>query len=278
MSGIEHIQMALAKARGESTSLLSPTVERVSPPPSHVRSAEQLPPAKIWSALRPAKVDARLAQKNRLVTIYRSDPAHVSFDILRTRMQQMMQRGGWKTVAITSPGPGCGKSSISLNLAFSLAHQSDFRVALVDLDLRRPSIARMLGMQNAPVLSEFLSGRAEIEDVFVRYGDNIAIAGNARAADLPAELLQSAPAATALAAIKRKLQPDLIIYDLPPFLDTDDVQGFLPNADCTVLIAAAELSTKSQIDECERQLAASSNLLGVVLNACRYATSSGYPI
>ena len=276
MSASEHIQLALAKARGEATPLLSPTAERVSPP--LVRSAEQSPPpARTWSGLRTAVVDPRLARKNRLVTMHRSDPAHVSFDILRTRIHQMMQRGGWKTVAITSPGPDCGKSSVSLNLAFSLAHQSDFRVALVDLDLRRPSIAHKLGMPNPPVLSEFLSGRAEVEDVFVRYGDNIAIAANARPADLPAELLQSAQAASAFASIKRKLQPDLIIFDLPPYLETDDVQGFLPNADCTVLIVAADLSTKAQIDECERQLASSTNLLGVVLNACRYATSSGYP-
>ena len=69
----------------------------------------------------------------------------MAFDALRTKILQQMRANGWRRVAITSPGAACGKSTVALNLAFSLARQPDMRAILLDLDLRRPSLARMVG-------------------------------------------------------------------------------------------------------------------------------------
>ena len=49
-----------------------------------------------------------------------------------------MSMQGWKRLAVTSPGPGCGKSTVTMNLAFALARQPDIRTLVIDLDLRRP--------------------------------------------------------------------------------------------------------------------------------------------
>ena len=71
--------------------------------------------------------------------------------------------------------------------------------------------------------------------------------------------------------MKADLNPDTVIYDLPPMLTCDDVMAFLPNVDCVLLIAGAEISTVDEIDRCENDLAQQTNVLGVVLNKCRYA-------
>lgn len=274
MGSMEHIQLALSKAREEVQSFVPLSVARraeVAP-----AAASAVPKRDCWSSLPSAEVQHAVAEQNRLVSIHRENPAYVAFDMLRTRTQQMMKQNNWKSVAITSPGPGCGKTAVALNLAFSFAHRHEGRVVLIDLDLRRPMIAKMLGMPNPPTLENFLSGRTPVTDTFIRYGNNIAIAANGRPLELSSETLQSGSTANAIANVKRLLEPDLIIFDLPPFLPTDDVQAFLPNVDSTILVVAADQSKTSDVDQCERHLAQSSNLLGVVLNRCRYTPDTGY--
>lgn len=80
-----------------------------------------------------------------------------------------------------------------------------------------------------------------------------------------------------MAALKVAFQPDLILYDLPPMLQSDDVMAFLPHLDCVLLVAAAEKSRLDEVDKCERDLSEQTQVLGVVLNKCRYgAEQYGY--
>ena len=104
----------------------------------------------------------------------------------------------------------------------------------------------------------------------MRYGDNLAIGTNATPVHGSSELLLNAATAQGVAALKAAFQPDVILYDLPPMLMSDDVMAFLPHLDCVLLIAAAEKSRLDEVDKCEQDLAEQTNVLGVVLNKCRY--------
>ena len=73
-----------------------------------------------------------------------------------------------------------------------------------------------------------------------------------------------------MAAIKAAFLPDVILYDLPPMLMSDDVMAFVPHLDCVLLVAAAEQTRLDEVDKCEQDLAEQTNVLGVVLNKCRY--------
>jgi len=224
----------------------------------------------IWENLPKLSADPKLLARNRIVTAYRSDPAYVAFDMLRTALLQNLRQNNWTSVAITSPTPACGKSVVSLNLAFSLANQKECRTALIDLDLRRPQIGKLLGLKTPPSAESFLKGHADIEDVFIRYSDNVAIAANNRPVRFAAELLQSSDTAKTLKRVKQKLDPDVMIFDMPPMLSSDDVLAFAPNVDCAILVVAAEMTTMREADLCERSLAEKTNVIGVVLNKCRY--------
>ena len=224
-----------------------------------------------WGALPAYLPDTAALTTSRVVTLGRTDPAHGAFDMVRSRLLQYLPQNGWTSVAVTSPREGCGKSLVALNLAFSLSHQKECRTALVDLHLRRPRIARALGIRKSMSMESFLKRQSGVADAFLRHGNNLALGVNSQSVRLPAELLQSADAAEALRNIKQTLKPDVIIYDLPPMLATDDVAAFLPNVDCVILVVAAEESTFSEIDLCERELSQRSNVVGVVFNKCRYA-------
>jgi protein-tyrosine kinase len=224
-----------------------------------------------WEELPRLKLDPTTIARNRIVTANRSHTAHVAFDMMRTKLLQSLRQNNWTSVAITSPTPGCGKTFTALNLAFSLANQQDCRTVLLDLDMKRPQIGRTLGIKNAGSMERFLRGEAEVKDLFMRHGDNLAIAPNSHPAQFSAELLQSAVSATALQVMRQKTNPDIILFDLPPMLSTDDVLAFLPNVDCVILVAAAEHTTLSEVDVCEQSLAEKSNVLGVVLNKCQFS-------
>lgn len=259
---MERIQTALQKVREQRGS--DQSAEQAFS--SCLRLGSEL----LWETLPRLTTDPKLLARNRIVTPYRSDTAYVTFDMLRTAVLQQMRQNSWKSVAITSPTPGCGKSVVSLNLAFSLANHKECRTALIDLDLRRPQIAKLLGIKTPPSAESFLKGHADVEDMFMRYGDNLAIAGNGRPVRFAAELLQSSDATKALKSVRQKLDPDVVIIDMPPMLSSDDVLAFLPNVDCAVLVIAAEMTTAREADICERGLAEKTNVLGVVLNKCRY--------
>ena len=234
------------------------------------RPAAPAGPGPAWAELAPFDPDPRVMGRNRIVTFADVDPAHATYDMMRTRILRTMRQNGWTSLGITSPTAGCGKTTTSVNLAFSFAHQPDVKTVLADLDLRRPGVAKLLGVTEAQSMASVLQGTRPLSENFVRYGENLAIGTNATAVRSSSELLLSPTTAQGVATIRQGFQADVVIYDLPPMLASDDVMAFLPHLDCVLLIAAAERSRLDEVDKCEQDLAEQTNLLGVVLNKCRY--------
>lgn len=231
----------------------------------------------LWQEIPEFVPDAHHFQRHRVITLACENPAHTHFDIMRTKILSAMKQNGWKSIALTSPNPHCGKTLISANLAFSLARQREIKTVLIDVDLRRPQLARTLGLNQGPSMSTFFDGTTDIISQFVRYENNLAIGASSIAIKQSAELLSNSQTRKSIDALCKALEPDILVYDLPPILASDDTLAFLPNVDCTLLIVEAERSTFKEIDETEHSLAEKSNLLGVVLNKCRFETDNyGY--
>ena len=85
-----------------------------------------------------------------------------------------------------------------------------------------------------------------------------------------AELLNGPSVPSALADIEARYEPDMMLFDAPPMLVTDDMMAFARHVDCVLLVAGAETTTIKEVDLCERELATQTNVMGVVLNKCRY--------
>ncbi len=74
--------------------------------------------------------------------------------------------------------------------------------------------------------------------------------------------------------IEAEYRPDFILFDMPPMLLNDDTSAFLHNVDACLIIAEAGGSTLEQIDTCEKEVSEQTNVLGVVLNKCQFASES----
>lgn len=256
------LQDAIAKARATRAS----------------QPAAPVPPGvgDLWQALPLFKPSIRRLRRNRIVAADGGRPA-MDFDVIRTRMLQVMGQNGWKRVAITSPTAACGKSTMVMNLAFSLARHRDHRTMVVEMDMRKPALAQAMQIPGEHQVSRVFEGRAAFEDHAVRVGDNLIFATNTNAVAGSAELLQSAGTAAALDDLSARYAPDMMLFDMPPMLTGDDTMAFLARVDCVLLLAAAEESTIKQIDTCERDIASQTNVMGVILNKCRFmADDSAY--
>jgi len=280
---MEKIQSAIAKARASRAGQLSPADTAPPAPPATSVSGSVLAAVAsaptgqeagsrigaAWDALPGFVPNAALMTRNRIVS-YEGGREAVAFDVMRTKLIQQMRANNWRRLAVTSPGAGCGKSMIALNLGFSLARQADLRTIVAEMDLRRPSLAKTLGIRAGHSFAKVLDGSEPFEDHVLRYGHNLALATNQGAIRNPAELLHSPGVITALADIEARYEPSVMIFDMPPMLVSDDAMAFMGQVDCVLLVAAAEATTIKEIDVCERDLAAQTNVLGVVLNKCRY--------
>lgn len=267
---MERIQAAIQKAkeqRGEG----APAARAPVAPRGPIRAeASRAATQAAWDALPAFAPDPRRMEKTHVVTFADADPAHAAFDMMRTKMLRLMRQNGWTSVGITSPTAGCGKTTTALNLAFSLSHQPDLRTVLLDLDLRRPAVAGTLGLAHPHSATDVLQGRGTLAENFVRIGGALAIGAGTEPVRGSSELLLDAATASGIAALKTAFAPDVILYDLPPMLQSDDVMAFLPHLDCVLLVAAAEQSRLDEVDKCEQDLAGQTHVLGVVLNKCRY--------
>lgn len=268
---MERIQSAIAKARatretGQPGAESQIKVRAQSPATPESADAAV---AGNWAALQGFSPDLRRLEQQR---IYPGSGGSLAsaFDVLRTRVLQQMQANNWRRLAITSPTTGCGKSTVALNLAFSLARQPERRVLLAELDLRRPSLRTTLGIRDEVDFAAVLDGRAEFSACARRYGPNLAVACNSHPGKAPSELLQSSSVPAALAQIEADYAPEIMIFDEPPVMAGDDVLAFTAHVDAVLIVAAAESTTVKQIDLCERELAQQTNIIGVVLNKCRY--------
>ena len=277
---MEKIQSAIAKARAarEAQGRAQPAAGTA--PGAGARVSGTAPVTSVdaaWLQLKDHTPDASLLRRNRIVTTGAAQEGTAQFDILRTKVLQQMRAQGWRRLAITSPTSSCGKTTTALNLAYSLARQSDLRVVLCEMDLRRPALARMLGISEKRDFVATLRGEADFASEAVRIGQNLAVGANRQTVRNASELLQSASVAEAIARIEAQYEPSILLFDMSPLMVSDDVMAFVGQTDCALLVAAAGTTTISQIDTCERDLASQTNMLGVVMNKVRYMEAdAGY--
>ncbi|MDQ0824659.1 succinoglycan biosynthesis transport protein ExoP [Arthrobacter sp. B2I5] len=190
-----------------------------------------------------------------------------SFRQLRTHLQFANINGGPQTIVLSSAVPGEGKTSIAVNLAIMLA-ESGTRVLLVDADLRRPQVARMLGIAGVVGLSGVLSNTVALEDAIQKWGPDGAlhILASGRPAPNPSELLGS-PAMDKLIA-RAETDYEVVLVDTPPLLTVTDPEILGAKAGGVVLVVSADgRTTRTDVSQAVANLkAVNARLLGVVVN------------
>ncbi|HET9359103.1 MAG TPA: CpsD/CapB family tyrosine-protein kinase [Vicinamibacterales bacterium] len=188
------------------------------------------------------------------------------YRILRQAVERFGRDTGARVFAVTSPGPGEGKTLTTLNLAGSLARAPEARLLVVDADLHRPSVARYLGLalSGAPGLTEALLYEDLTLARTARRIDSLGIsilhAGRTRR--VPYELLAS-PRFEGLVGDMRRLY-DYVLIDTPPVVPIADCQLLARWVDAFLVVVAAHRTPRRALAEALSVLGP--KVLGIVFN------------
>lgn len=205
-------------------------------------------------------------ERHRIVAYNKNSNMGGAFDLLRTQVLKVMEENGWRTLAITSPTPGAGKTVLAINLAMSIAHHTTKTALLVDFDLRRPTVGACLGLPMEKSLNELLSNKAELHDVLVNPTlPRFVVLPTREPIPLSTEVLSSPEVSDLISDLRERYNSRIVIFDLPPILSSDDVITVLPKFDCVLLVVANGMNSNKEIEESLHHLGAA-NLIGTVLN------------
>jgi capsular exopolysaccharide synthesis family protein len=185
---------------------------------------------------------------------------------LRVTMERLARARNVKVIAISSPATGDGKTVTAINLAGALARGSDDRVLLIDADLRRPSVARQLGITDAQAgLADALSeGPTRVVDVVRRleaHNLDVIPAGTARTGI--SQLLRSPRLDAFLQEARQRYT--YIVIDTPPLLPVSDAVLLARLVDGVLLVVSAHQTPRKLLAEALNMLD-ESKVLGLVFN------------
>ncbi len=214
-------------------------------------------------------------QRRQLLSDISSFSTKEAYRTLRTNIRFALRGEGCKSFCITSSAQGEGKSITIVNLAISFA-EAGHKVLLIDADLRRPAIARLLVEKATPGLSNVLAGLSG-EDAAIRAsaypGLDILLSGDVP--PNPAELLGSERMADMLEKLSKRY--DYILIDTPPVNIVSDTCVIANMLDGVLLLARQERSRKDNIKRAVNSLKLTgAKILGCVFNGVPRETKGYY--
>ncbi len=222
-------------------------------------------------------VDWTALKERRVVSATDVQPAGHAYRMLRTQVLQRARSNGLNTLGVISAVNGEGKTLTAVNLALSLAAEPNQTVLLLDLDLRRPAVARTLGLSAERGLESWFGGDLAVRNVC--YG----LEGVERLYVLPtmapvsgsSEVLANIATRKLFTELKGRDPGRLLIVDLPPVLLSDDALTVAPLLDAVVLVVN-ERRTKREDVVRVIELLGNTRIVGTVLNRSSESEQRAY--
>lgn len=201
------------------------------------------------------------------------------FRILRANLESLDLDRKIRSIAVTSPLPAEGKSTVAAALASSFA-VAGRTTLLLECDLRRPVLAKRLGLPQAPGLVDHLTGRAGFGDVVktfaLRYDDDDGTAAPTRSLACivagriprnPAELLVSDRFAEFMALVVNEFE--IVVVDTSPLLLVADTLEIVPRVDAMLLCARMSQTTREQASAARSALQTLPDVSAVVVTGIK---------
>lgn len=185
--------------------------------------------------------------------------------MLRTNLQFLDLGNQPKSFVITSAVPGEGKTSTATNLAIALA-QAGKRVLLVDGDLRRPRVAKLLGLESAVGLTTVLVGRSDLADsIQVHQESGVHFLSSGPVPPNPTEILQARATHELFDALRGMY--DHVVVDAPPLLPVADAAIMATDVDGAIIVVRHGKTTREQLGQAIARIdQVGGRTFGVVVN------------
>ena len=205
-----------------------------------------------------------------------SDPlVSEAFLTLHSNLRLNTEFKGKKVILVTSTTPGEGKTFVSTNLALTFARHGE-RTVVVDCDLRKPNVHKVLGLPNTKGVIDFCASGTPLDDVIIKgpVANLDVIAAGGRAVN-PTQILNHESFGRLIAELR--LRYDRIFVDTPPLAPVSDAKIILPNVDGVIFTIRFNYVRTKGAQFCAKWLLDSGvPCFGAVLNSLNLALSDYY--
>lgn len=262
-------------AETQAAEALMPAVRVPQPTFAEPRVVETVFPSRVNAFDQFESLPVVMPPNSKLVSVTEKDSlAAEKFRFLAVRLRQLQQNRNLKKLLITSTIPEEGKTTVSANLACTLARRKQQKTVLLEGDLRRPTLARQLGMGRVSGLSEYLQGDVDPRKSIYRLDAlGLWVLPAGRVPQNALELMQSGKLSPLMDLLTGWF--DWVVIDSPPVLPLADTSVWARVADGVLLVTRPGKTEKHHL---ERGLEAldRSKLLGALINSSTNVTRSDY--
>ena len=220
-----------------------------------------------WKAKERSRVVAMEAPRSATAEAYRA---------LRTAIDFIALDHPMRTLQVTSPGQGEGKTTTLANLGVTLALAGK-RVVIVCCDLRRPRIHEFFGLENTVGFTSTLLGERPVSAALqnVPGVPRLRLLASGPLPPNPSELLSSRRTADVFAALAA--DADIVLIDSPPVLPVTDGLVLFRHVDATLMVFSADTTTRKEAAAAVAKVRqVDGPVIGAVLNGVRPDAGSGY--
>lgn len=226
---------------------------------------------------RIVELDPSVLERERILPPGAGGQNGGAYKMLRTQVLRRLDELRANSLAIIGAASGAGKTLTAINLAIAIAADLDRTALLVDLDLRKPSVHRRLGVTCKVGIEDCLRGGQPLKDAMTRlvgYERLVVLPARERCED-SSELLASKRTQDCIREMRERYKDRVIVCDLPPVLQADDALAFSRHVQAALLVVG---DGRTQRNEVTRTLELFKDLpvLGTVLNGSREPVKSYY--
>ncbi len=193
-------------------------------------------------------------------------PAAEHFKVLRSQILYPRDGKDRRVILVTSAMEAAGKTMVACNLAVSIAQSVDPYALLIDADIRKSSVHRMLGFEPAEGLSEYLQTDELLPKYLIRTPMmKLTVLPAGRSVRNPAELLTSAKMRHLFEEARERYPDRFIIVDSPPVNLAAETSSLSQNVDAVVFVVRYGYSSQDLIEEAITKIG-EDKILGIVFN------------
>ncbi len=228
-------------------------------------------PDKDWKPPEYTQSRSMMLDKDRLIErgIVCIDPSAAeieAYKVLRTRIQMAIAEKGWNTILITSPNPGEGKTLTTINLGLTFAQSYNQTVLMLDCDLRRQSIHRVLGLESDGGIVDYLINDKPLQDFIIWPGvEKLTLISGGSVIQNSAEILGSDRMQLLLGEMKQRYEDRILLIDSPPVLTGADTLALASHVDCFAMVVQEGRTRMREVKK-SLDLLPAEKFLGFVLN------------
>ncbi len=212
---------------------------------------------------------------NRIAEEFRSIKRPLVTNALGSRKRDINNAN---LILVTSSIPGEGKTFTSINLALSIAAEFDKRVLLIDADVAKPSVSRVLGIKSKIGLIDYLeTDNYSIADIMLETevsGLRFIPAGKTH--KFSTELLASDKMIALSKELSERYPDRIVIFDTPPLLATTQAEVLASQMGQIILVIGAETTPQQLVMESVKKLQSCTDVVLALLNKAQRTLNAGY--